>query len=246
MNQNAIITGASKRIGRAITEHLASQGWSVLIHFNHSPDQAVELAASLSARYPEQKFKTIQADLAVPAEVGTLINQGILELGHLDLLINNASVFVPGSIGKTSLELLDSQFSINFQAPFFLMRDFSTLCKKGNIINLIDTRITANKPDYAAYTLSKKALWELTKMAALEFAPDIRVNAIAPGVTLAPSDLGDDYLLNLATHIPMKRPGGLDPILKSLEFILGNPYLTGQLLFADGGENLGTINPVKK
>ena len=94
----------------------------------------------------------------------------------------------------------------------------------------MDTRITNNKSDYAAYSLSKKALWELTKMAAIEMAPDIRVNAIAPGVTLAPEDKDDSYLLGLAENIPMQKPGGIQPILQSIDYILENKHLTGQLL----------------
>ena len=103
----------------------------------------------------------------------------------------------------------------------------------------MDTRITSNKSNFAAYSLSKKALWEFTKMAALELSPKIRINAIAPGVTLPPEDEDENYLNNLAQNIPMKKPGGIEPILQSVDFILENNHLTGQLLFADGGENLG-------
>lgn len=121
------------------------------------------------------------------------------------------------------------------------MRDFASICKKGVIINFVDTRITNNRSNFAAYSLSKKALWEATKMAALELGPHIRVNAIAPGLTLAPAEKGDDYLQNLSKHIAMQRPGGIDPILTSIDYILENDYLTGQLLFCDGGENLGPV-----
>ena len=120
-----------------------------------------------------------------------------------------------------------------------LIRDFARHCKEGNIINFVDTRITSNKTNFAAYSISKKALWDLTKMAALEFAPNIRVNAIAPGVTLPPEDKDETYLQDLAQAIPMKKPGGLLPVLQSLDYIIQNEHLTGQLLFADGGENLG-------
>jgi NAD(P)-dependent dehydrogenase (short-subunit alcohol dehydrogenase family) len=135
--------------------------------------------------------------------------------------------------------LFDEQINVNLKAPFFLIRDFANLCKTGNIINFVDTRVTSNKSNFAAYSLSKKGLWDLTKMASLELAPEIRVNAIAPGVTLAPEEKDDNYLQNLAQNIPMKKPGGLDPIIKSVDFILENNHLTGQLIFADGGENLG-------
>lgn len=244
MKQNALITGASRRIGRSMAFHLASRGWNVLIHFNDSSAQAFELANELSAEYPLQIFKTVHANLSKPEDTGKLIPSVISESGSIDLLINNASVFNPGTIAETTAELLNSQFEVNFKAPFILMRDFRNYCKRGNIINFVDTRITTNKSDFAAYSLSKKVLWEFTKMAALEFAPEIRVNAIAPGVTIAPADKDDGYLERLAQQIPMKKPGGIEPVLKSLDFILENGHLTGQLLFADGGENLGMNNRI--
>lgn len=246
MNQNALITGASRRTGKSMAEHLASQGWNVLVHFNDSLAPAFKLVEDLSAKYPMQIFKAIQANLSKPEEAGNLILSGIKELGSIDLLVNNASVFGPGYVAETTLELLDSQFDVNFKAPFILIRDFKKYCKRGNIINIVDTRITANKSDFAAYSLSKKVLWEFTKMAALEFAPDIRVNAIAPGVTLAPANKDENYLVRLAQQIPMKKPGGMEPVLKSLDFILDNGHLTGQLLFADGGENLGINSQANK
>ncbi len=239
MKQTALITGASKRIGKAIAQHLAEGGWNVLVHFNSSSEAAELLVTELSAKFPAQRFQTVQADLSNINEVVDLIPKMISGFGTFDLLINNASVFDKGYFQETTVELFDSQLNVNLKAPFFLMRDFSNFCKKGNIINFVDTRITTNKSNFAAYSLSKKGLWDLTQMAALEFAPGIRVNAIAPGVTLAPADEDENYLENLAKNIPMKRPGGLEPILKSIDYILDNEYLTGQLLFADGGENLG-------
>lgn len=239
MKQTALITGASKRIGKALTEHLAEKGWNVAIHFNSSGSLANKLVSELSAKYKGQKFATFKTNLSEMTEVQMLISNVISDFGKIDLLINNASVFDASYLKKTSTELFDSQFNVNLKAPFFLIRDFANLCKTGNIVNFVDTRITSNKSNFAAYSLSKKALWELTKMAALELAPSIRVNAIAPGVTLPPDDKDENYLQNLAQNIPMKKPGGIGPIIKSLDFILENNHLTGQLLFADGGENLG-------
>lgn len=239
MKQTALITGASKRIGKALTEHLAQQGWNVAVHFNSSEKSANELVTSLSAKYPKQIFASFQTNLAEISEVEKLIPNVISAFGNIDLLINNASVFDASYVKETSVELFDSQFNVNLKGPFFLVRDFANLCKSGIIINFVDTRVTSNKSNFAAYSLSKKALWELTKMAALELAPNIRVNAIAPGVTLPPDDKDENYLQNLAQNIPMKKPGGVEPIIKSLDFILENNHVTGQLLFADGGENLG-------
>jgi len=239
MNQTALITGASKRIGKAIAEHLAEKGWNVIIHFNRSVEEAITLAQQLGEKYPGQLFSSVMADLADSHEVWSLIPGIVSESGPFDLLVNNASVFDKSYLKETSEVLFDTQMNVNLKAPFLLIRDFASQCKKGNIINFVDTRITSNKSNFAAYSLSKKALWELTKMAALELAPDIRVNAIAPGVTLAPAEKDDEYLQNLAKEIPMKQSVGVEPILKSIDYILDNNHLTGQLLFADGGENLG-------
>lgn len=239
MKQTALITGASKRIGKALARHLASKGWNVAIHYHASANHAEKLKEELSTQYASSKFCTFQSNLENQQAVEKLIPSVLNQFQTLDLLINNASVFEPSYLKETSLGLLQQQMTVNFQAPFILSRDFANHVKKGNIINFVDTRIANNKSNFAAYSLSKKTLWELTKMAALEFAPTIRVNAIAPGVSLPPEDQDEDYLWNLAKEIPMQKPGGLEPILRSLDYILENNHLTGQLLFADGGENLG-------
>ncbi|VAW15920.1 FolM Alternative dihydrofolate reductase 1 [hydrothermal vent metagenome] len=239
MNQTALITGASKRIGRSIAEHLAAKGWNVAIHYNVSSVDAEQLVGRLQHNYPNQLFNAVRANLSIEKEVEGLASSVASSFHEINLLVNNASVFGKGHLKETPVELFDHQFNVNLKAPFLLIRDFANLVKKGNIINLVDTRITNNRSDFAAYTLSKKALWELTKMAALELSPGIRVNAIAPGATLPPEGKDEGYLLKLAENTPMKRPGGIAPVLKCLDFILKNDYLTGQLLFADGGENLG-------
>lgn len=239
MNKTALITGAARRVGKAMAQHLASQGWNIAIHYNTSVPEARLLCDELVGAYPNQQFEIFKANLNLPDEVELLIPQVVQKMKIIDLLINNASVFDPASIGDTTTEFLDRQMNVNFKAPFILMHDFAQSLKSGVIVNFVDTRIVTNQSNFAAYSISKKALWELTKMAALEFGPDIRVNAIAPGLTLPPEEKGEDYLLKLAEKIAMKRPGGLEPILRSLDFILNNDYLTGQLLFCDGGENLG-------
>ena len=239
MNKTALITGASKRIGKSVAEYLAEKGWNIIVHYSSSEKMAEELLSLLSLKYPTQNFYLVKSNLNDVDEVVALIPKVFLEFGAFQLLINNASIFNPAYLKETSTEFFDKHINVNLKAPFILLRDFANYCKSGNIINFVDTRITTNKSNFAAYSLSKKALWELTKMAALEFAPQIRVNAIAPGVTLPPENENEDYLFDLAKNIPMKKPGGVKPILKSLEYILENDHLTGQILFADGGENLG-------
>jgi NAD(P)-dependent dehydrogenase (short-subunit alcohol dehydrogenase family) len=239
MTKTALITGAAKRIGKGLALHLAAQGWNIAIHYNTSADEAIILQDELKSSFTNQKFELFSADLNVTSEVENLVPLVIRKMGSIDLLINNASVFDRGDFADTTTEFLDRQMNVNFRAPFILIRNFAQLAKEGTIINFVDTRIVNNKSNFAAYSLSKKALWELTKMTALELGPKIRVNAIAPGLSLPPEEKGEDYLWKLAENITMKRPGGLEPILKSLDYILNNDYLTGQLLFCDGGENLG-------
>lgn len=232
----ALITGAAKRIGNELALHLAKQGWNLAIHYNSSKAEAMALRDYLKAIYPKQVFKVFCCDLSDKPE--SLISEVQKEFGQIDLLLNNASVYNPGSIKETPIELLDEQMSVNFKAPFILMRDYANLCKKGIIINFLDTRITKFASDYAAYSLSKVALSHLTQMGALEFGPNIRVNGIAPGSTIAPLGADSDYLESRASRTPMKEPGGIQPILKTVDYILDNTYLTGQILYCDGGEQL--------
>lgn len=239
MDKTALITGAAKRIGKSIALHLASQGWNIALHYNASGAEVHKLQAELRDKFPDQQFEVFKSNLEVAGEVELLIPMVLRDMMNIDLLVNNASVFEPSKITETDAELFDRQMQINLRAPFLLIAKFSLLIRKGSIVNICDTRIVTNQSSFAAYTLSKKALWELTKMAALELGPDIRVNAIAPGLSLPPEGKDGEYLWNLAENIAMKRPGGLDSILKSIDYIDSNTYLTGQLLFCDGGENLG-------
>jgi NAD(P)-dependent dehydrogenase (short-subunit alcohol dehydrogenase family) len=239
MNKTALITGASKRIGKAIALHLAGRGWNLAFHYHISGTDAQQLRAELAELYPNQHFATFRANLELTDEVEALIPMVLERMANIDLLVNNASLFEPSTIRETNAHLFDRQMQVNLRAPFLLTAKFAQLIGKGSIINICDTRIVTNQSSFAAYTLSKKALWELTKMAALELGPEIRVNAIAPGLSLPPEGKDDQYLWKLAENIALKRPGGLDSILKSIDYIQENTYLTGQMLFCDGGENLG-------
>ncbi len=238
MKRTALITGSARRIGKTIASHLAAQGWNIAIHCNHSVEEAQELRASLAEQFPQNHYQLICADLDNQDEVDRIIPETIEHFGQLDLLINNASIFEPSSIFHTTPALFNRMMNINFRAPFFLIKGYSEAQKEGLIINLLDTRIVRNEPDFAAYTLSKKSLTELTKMAAIEFGPSFRVNAIAPGATLPPKGKDESYLQNIARRTPMKHSGGVAPILKSIDFIIENVYLTGQIIFCDGGENI--------
>ena len=167
-----------------------------------------------------------------------LINDVLDVFSRIDLLINNASIFKKSSTFDTDEDLFNKTFNINFKAPFFLIRDFAKYCKKGNIINILDTKITKNEFNYSVYTISKKCLLDLTLMTAKEFGPEIRINGIAPGLILPPSGKNKDYLLNKIQKIPLKKKGNLTDLSQAIEFLLNNQYFTGQILYLDGGEHL--------
>jgi len=234
----ALITGAAQRLGKAMTEHLARRGWSVAVHYNTSGGPAEDLVSRLAMEFPEQHFTAFRANLTNDRETDGLLTEVIRKMGKPELLINNASVFDPKKISDTGNAFFDFQMTVNLKAPFILTREYIHHCGQGMIVNMTDTRITSNRENYAAYTLAKKSLWELTKMTAAAYGPALRANAIAPGLTLAPAGKGEEYLRTLAAAIPMKRPGGIQPILDALDYLLKNDYLTGELLFCDGGQHL--------
>ena len=238
MAKVALITGSAVRIGREIAAHLAAKGWDIALHFSSSTTQVKALEKELKSGFPVQRFFSFNTDLRDIEGTSLLIKQVIETFGTLDLLVNNASVFHSSSLKETTNELLMEQTAVNYMAPFILMRDFANSCNNGQIINIADTRITNNKSDYLAYSVSKKSLWELTKMAALELAPHFRVNAIAPGAVLPPVGMDQSYLEKIALNTPMKTPSGIISILRSIDYIIDNQDLTGQLIFCDGGSHL--------
>ena len=156
----------------------------------------------------------------------------------LNLLVNSASIFEKSKFAVKDLKLFNSHFAINLKAPFILSCEFFRFCKKGQIINLLDTKIVKNKTSHVAYLLTKKSLADMTKLAAVEFAPDIRVNGIAPGLILPAKGDAVESLERMARNIPLKRKGDLSGITQSIKFLIENDYLTGQIIFNDGGEHL--------
>ena len=238
MAKVALITGSAVRLGRKIAHHLANRGWNLALHYRTSSHDITDFYAELRSGYPNQHFSVFQTDLSVIDQTQNLIKQVIDQFGNLDLLINNASIFEPSTFKETSADSLTRHLQVNIVSPFILMRDYANNAVKGQIINIVDTRITNNTSDHLSYSLSKKLLWELTQMAALELAPHFRVNAIAPGAILAPVGKDQSYLEMVAGKTPVKTPSGVISILKSLDYIIDNEDLTGQLIFCDGGAHL--------
>ena len=160
---------------------------------------------------------------------------------NLECIINNASAYEPALSQNTGRTLLETQFKVNFITPFLLAGSFKRLAGRGQIVNIIDNKIAYNQYQYSAYLLSKKALADYTRMAALEFAPDIRVNGIAPGVTLPNQARDSAYLGWRIEGIPLGKMGSDSQLMATLSYILQNDFITGQILFVDGGESLNQV-----
>ncbi len=209
-----------------------------MIHYNNSRDYAVQLSGELRATYPDREFPALQCDLSNPDAILSIFNRLPDNIRQLNALVNNASTFNSGRLLETSADFLRKEMAVNFEAPFFLIQAFVNTFGKGAIVNILDTKIVKNEGIHAAYLLAKKNLAELTRMAALDFAPDIRVNGIAPGPVLPPSRKGNDYLEDVIAKTPLKRKVAVQDIAASVSFLLNNPSVTGQIIFCDSGSHL--------
>jgi pteridine reductase len=234
--KTALITGASKRIGRAISLALAQEGANIVIHYCSSKKQAEKLHAEL-ARYKVKSW-LIRADFEKPKEPDLLIARTLKMTGSLEILINNASLFLPNTLKQVDFETLLRHIQVNAWAPFVLSRQFARLARKGKIINLLDSKIAGYDRSHVAYILSKHMLSVLTKMTALEFAPDVMVNGIAPALILPPLGKTQRYLKQMASTVPLKRHGDPNDIANAVIYLLKNDFLTGQIINVDGGLHL--------
>jgi pteridine reductase len=236
MQGSVLITGGSKRIGKSVAISLAEKGYSIALHYHSSKSEAEEGASEI--RKHGVQCRLYPADLSIMENINALIPNVLQDFPDLLLLINNASVFHRAYLMDTDSTLFDRTFTINFKAPFFLSRDFAYYCDHGQIINMLDTKISTSLTSYFAYTLSKKALFEFTKMAAKELGPNIRVNGICPGLILPSREFSRREFEKMGTKIPLKRTGNPSDILSAVHFLMDNTYITGETIFIDGGEHL--------
>ena len=181
----------------------------------------------------------MQCDLQDKAKTSQLIRLASEKLTNIELLVNNASIFNEAKLLQTDVSLFENNFAIHVLSPFILTIEFAKICQRGNIINIIDSAICKTDTEYFAYRLSKNTLYDLTKLSAKSLAPNIRVNAIAPGSTMQPIDLpGDDYLETRAKQVPLQIPGSPQYLLQGMDYLLANPFVTGECLFIDGGAHI--------
>jgi pteridine reductase len=235
----AIITGGARRLGKALALSLAERGVRLAIHYGSSAGAAEETVAQI--RELGSEAIAVQADLRQATQGPAVIAQAADHFGQIDILVNNAAIFESGDVFSTTEENWDRHFAINLKSPFFLSQAFATHVgreRAGHIVNIADWRATRPGPDYLAYTISKAGLVTMTQSLALALAPNIQVNAIAPGAILPPPDKDQAYLDKLAEAIPARRVGSPADVAKALLFLLEADFVTGELVFVTGGEQL--------
>ena len=238
----ALITGAAKRIGAAMATRLHSEGFRVIIHYGHSKDDAHTLAQKLNDIRPESAT-CLQANLCDSEDVEALSENAVNVWGQLDVLVNNASSFYPTPIGSISEEDWLSLVGSNVKGALFLSQALAPALRKakGCIVNMVDMHIDRPLPKHSVYLLAKSGLASLTQSLAIDLAPDIRVNGIGPGAILWPErEMEDDEKDKLLSSIPLGELGKPEDIAKTLSFLISASYVTGQIIFVDGGRSLYT------
>ncbi|MGE3313476.1 MAG: SDR family oxidoreductase [Planctomycetaceae bacterium] len=238
--KSAIVTGGAVRIGRALSIALAREGVNVCIHYGSSIAAAEKTASEIESC--GVRATVIQADLRKSAEAARRVVEHAAEkFGAVDFLINSAAVFEAATLADTTEESYDRHLAINLKAPLFLCREFAAQLssnRNGHIINIADWRGTHPVPGHLAYTLTKSAIVTLTQILAVELAPGVQVNAIAPGAILPPPGKDDAYLDRIAAKIPLKRSGSPDDMTAAAVFLLRSEFITGEIMHVTGGEHL--------
>ncbi len=235
MNEAVLVTGASDRIGRAIALSFAKMGFNVALHYCNSINKAEKSKKEILSEGVECAL--FKADFRETEDILSLISR-VQSVFNLEFLVNNASLFIESSFIEKNYQEFDSIFNINFKAPYILTKEFANSVDSGSVINILDTKISKNSTQYFDYLLTKKFLNDFTLMSAFSLAPHIRVNAIAPGLILPPKGKDWDYFDKLRKFVPLRKAGSVEDIVASIEFIIDNDFITGQVFYIDGGQNL--------
>lgn len=242
-NKVVLITGGAKRVGAAICRLLHAQGANLMIHYRSSMNEARALQAELNLKRPNS-VAIIQADLLNLAVLPSLINETLGHFGRLDVLINNASSYYPTEIGEISEAQWQDLIGSNLKAPLFLSQAAAPELRKQNgcIINITDMHVERPKKGYIVYSVAKAGLVTLTKSLAQELAPEVRVNAVAPGPVMWPEDnpqFDEVYRQRVISQTLLKRIGEPADVAKAVKFLIQDaPFMTGQMIAIDGGRSI--------
>jgi NAD(P)-dependent dehydrogenase (short-subunit alcohol dehydrogenase family) len=234
--QTGLITGGAKRLGRSLALALAHEGIHIVLHYHRSSLPAEQLAESV--RQMGGSCSTVQADLTDPRQAASLFAEAVTKAGPIDILINNASIFQAETLSHTTPESIQSNMQIHAIAPLMLSRSLAEQKRPAQILNILDTRAVCRDPQHIPYHLSKRTLLSLTRLLAEELAPSVTVNAVAPGLILPPEGEDEAYLEKLAHTNPLHRHGHPADIAEAALFLLRSEFITGQVIFVDGGHHM--------
>jgi pteridine reductase len=242
MSPVVLVTGAARRVGAATVRELHAAGWNVVIHAHRSFEEAAALATTLNRLRPDSA-QALQADLLDPAALERLAQAARDCWGRMDALVNNASTWYPTPIGQLTAEAFEDLVGSNLRAPLLLTQACAARMEQGVVVNILDVHAHRPQRGYSAYTAAKAGLWAVTEALALELAPRIRVNGVAPGHMIWPEAGGPNALQPQAelARVPMARLGGGEEIARAVKFLLSPEaaYVTGAVLPVDGGLRLG-------
>ena len=235
-DKTALLTGATGHLGISLAKALINEGINVVLQYNNSKKKADDLL--ISAQKSGIKAAAVKADLEDPGSPAQLIEEALKLTGNIDYLINSASIYRNTDIDNISAEDILKAVSINAAAPFLLSREFRNLCKSGSVVNILDARMVDYDRNHIAYSLSKQMLFSLTRITSAEFAPEIRVNAIAPGIITIPEGTDSSLVSKMKDATLLNKTGNEEDIVSTLFYLLSNSFVTGETIFVDGGRNL--------
>ena len=236
----ALVTGAGRRIGRALAFSLAEAGFAVAVHYHGSREKAEIVAATIRDR--GGRAAALATDLADENAVEALLPRAEAALGPVGVLVNNAAVFDDDDVASATRQSWNRHLAVNLRAPFVLIQEFARRLPAdagGLVVNMLDQRVWSLTPYFVSYTLSKAGLWTLTQTMALALAPRIRVNGIGPGPALPSLRQSAEAFARQCAMMPLGRGTSPAEIATALRFILEAPAMTGQMIALDGGQHLG-------
>jgi pteridine reductase len=237
----ALVTGGARRVGAAIARQLHGAGASVLLHYRDSEADAARLEAELNAARPKSAAK-VKAELLAPVAPRALLSAALDSFGRLDVLVNNASSFFPVAVGAMESSHWEELIGSNLRAPLFIAQQAAAELEKneGCIVNIVDIHAERPLKGYALYSIAKAGLAAMTRSLALELAPRVRVNGVAPGAIAWPEDgqFPDEERARILATTPLARIGSPEDIARAVHFLACAPYVTGQILAVDGGRSI--------
>ena len=244
MCKNILITGGAKRVGAQCVRYFHARGHNVFLHYRSSLLEAKDLADELNHERADS-VRLVQADLADSEALEDLVDETSHAWGGVDVLINNASAFYATEFGSVSEGQWDELLASNLKAPFFLVQALAPVLKKkkGCVVNIVDIHAERGLPGFSVYSVAKAGLVALTRILAKELAPEIRVNAVAPGAILWPEqgEINEQQKQEIAAKVALQRVGTPEDIARAISFLIEDAaYVTGQLITVDGGRTLFT------